>query len=402
MHITMLALGSTGDILPYTALGQGLKQAGYQVRFATFPIFEDRVRELGLAFHPIPGDPRALVAQGGTNIFSMARSFGSLAREYTGALSSPHLLETDLFINQLPGGLFGYDLAEKAGVPMVMAAVIPLVPTDQFPMMGFPDLGVPGFNRLTYSLADRAAWGLFKKEINRWRIEQLGLAPISRKEYFQSDLPVIKGFSPRVVDRPQEWGENVHVTGYWFPEDPGWHPPPELERFLDDGPPPVFIGFGSMPVKDPQQTTDLILEALQRTGQRAVLHAGWAGLGKMILPERVYLLDYAPYAWLFPRMSAVIHHGGSGTTGFGLRAGVPSCAVGLGFDQIFWGNRIAALGAGPEPIRIQYLTADRLAVIIHQVVYDQDIRARAREIGQAIQKEDGIAAAVRVIENVVR
>jgi UDP:flavonoid glycosyltransferase YjiC (YdhE family) len=249
-------------------------------------------------------------------------------------------------------------------------------------------------------MADLAAWGLFRKEINRWRQDDLGLAKISHQAYFRSQRLVIKGFSPLVVPRPKEWDQDVKITGYWFPEDPGWKPPPELVKFLETGSPPVFIGFGSMPIPEPERTTDIILNALRQTGQRGVLHTGWAGLGGTNLPESVHLLDYAPYRWLFPRMSMVIHHGGSGTTGFGLRAGVPSCVVGLGFDQLFWGKRISALGAGPEPVRFQNLTSEKLAEIIHQGISNQNMKLRANEIGQAVQEEDGLTAAVRIIEEI--
>jgi UDP:flavonoid glycosyltransferase YjiC (YdhE family) len=393
----MLALGSTGDILPYIALGKGLADAGCRVKFATFKLFEEKVVQGGMIFHPIPGDPRTLVAQGGGNIFSMARSFGSIADQYTAALSESHLLETDLIINQLPGGMFGCDLAEKSGVPMIQAAVIPLVPTDRFPMMGFPDVHLPGINRLTYTLAEIAAWRLFGSGINHWRMDQLGLPALSRKEYFRTDWRVINGFSPVVVERPPEWGDRVHITGYWFPEDPGWQPPAALKEFLDDGPPPVFIGFGSMPVQDPARLTGTILKALEQTDQRAILHTGWAGLGTSRLPDSVYALEYAPYDWLFPKMALVIHHGGSGTTGFGLRAGVPSCAIGLGFDQIFWGKRIAALGAGPDPIHLKKLTSERLVKVIQQGVYNENMRNHAMQIGRSLRKEQGISKAVQTI-----
>ena len=167
MHITILALGSTGDILPYTALGRGLKESGHQVRFITFEGFAPTIRKLELEFHPIHGDPRSLVAQGGSNIFTMARSFGSIAEEYTRALSAPHLRETDLLINQLPGGIFGADLAESSNIPMILAAVIPLARTDAFPLMGFPKIPSPGYNRNTYTIGESVVWLMFRKVINR-------------------------------------------------------------------------------------------------------------------------------------------------------------------------------------------------------------------------------------------
>ena len=402
MHITMIALGSTGDILPYIALGKGLKDAGHQVRFISFEGFDDRARKMDLDFLSIPGDPRALVSQGGTNIFTMAQSFGSLARDYVRALSAPQLLDTDLIINQLPGGLFGYDLAEKARVPMITAAVIPLAPTMEFPMMGFPTLPLPGYNRFSYTLAETAAWMMFRKVIQEWRTQALNLTPISRIEYFRTGgyrHPLnLYGFSPIVVERPGDWSEYICITGYWFPEDPDWTPDPALEGFIENGSPPIFIGLGSMPIKDPVKITQMILTALERTHQRAVLHMGWGGLGNQDLPDSVYLIDYAPYDWLFPRMAMVIHHGGSGTTGFALRSGVPSCAIPLGFDQIYWGQRIAALGAGPEPLRIQKITSSRLEGLILAAINDSRMKENAVRVGQKIRAEKGIQQAVQLID----
>jgi len=402
MHITILALGSTGDILPYTALGKGLKNAGHQVRFITFEGFESRVRTIGLDFYPIPGDPRSLVAQGGSNILSMAFSFGSIAADYAKALSSPHLFETDLLINQLPGGLFGLDLAEKAGIQMILAAVIPLAPSREFPLLGFPELAIPGYNKKTFVLGEAIVWQMFRKTINRWREETLGLAAISKKEYFgkggNGQNLIVNGFSPLVVKQPDDWSDNIHITGYWFPEDPDWQPSSALVDFIEKGPPPIFIGFGSMPIKDPERVTGTIIQALKKMDQRAVMHIGWGGLANQELPDNIFKIDYAPYEWLFPKMSMVIHHGGSGTTGFALKAGVPSWAVPFGFDQVYWGKRIAALGVGPEPLRIQKLTAEKLISNIELGLSDLDMRHKAKTVGQMIRSEDGIRKAVNIIQ----
>jgi UDP:flavonoid glycosyltransferase YjiC (YdhE family) len=204
-----------------------------------------------------------------------------------------------------------------------------------------------------------------------------------------------------VVPRPPDWGEHIHITGYWYPEDETWGPPDELRRFIEAGPPPVFIGFGSMPVSQPERTTSLVLEALKRAGQRAVLHTGWAGLGGD-LHDDVFQIEYAPYNWLFPRMAAVVHHGGSGTTASGLRAGVSTLIVPFLFDQSYWGRRVAALGAGPAPIPYKQLSVDRLAEGITRAVNDAAMRQRAASLGQKIRAEDGIAQARQIIEDTVQ
>ena len=168
-------------------------------------------------------------------------------------------------------------------------------------------------------------------------------------------------------------------------------------RFLEGGAPPGFVGFGSMPVRDAERTTALVLEALRRSGQRGIVHTGWGGVGGRDLPEWAFPLAYAPYGWLFPRLAAVVHHGGSGTTAFGLRAGVPSLVTPFVFDQYYWGRRISELGVGPVPVPFGELTAERLAAAIDVAVSDGEMRSRAQALGQKIQAEDGLGAAVDLL-----
>ncbi len=405
MHITILALGSRGDVQPYATLGNGLKSVGHQVRFITLESFASLVAENKLDFHPIQGKAQALVANGGANMLGLIRSFGSLAEGYARDLSAPQLGETDLIINQLPMGLYGLDLAEKYGVPMVLASVIPVARTKTFPLMGCPKLPLPGYNKATYYLGEQMGWQMFRTVINRWRKQTLNLSPLPIAGYFGQlgtrQIPIVNGFSQHVVPRPSDWNEHIHMTGYWFPEDMHWQPPSDLLAFIEAGSPPVFIGFGSMPIKDPQRTTNIILEALKQTGQRGILHMGWGGLGNQTLPDNVFKIDYAPYDWLFPRMAMVIHHGGSGTTAFGLRSGRPSCTVPFVFDQHYWGERIAELGVGPKPIRYKDLTVNRLMVAIYVGINNSQIRQKAVELSEKIKAENGIQNALIIFEKLL-
>ena len=416
MHITIIALGSHGDVLPCATLGRALREAGHKVRLATLQNSEPMVEAHGLDFYPIRGDAQAILAasggialaESGQNVIRMwrtvMRSFGALAASYARDLSALALYETDAIVNQLPGALYGYDLAEKNGVPMWMAAVMPLTRTRAFPMLAFPPwLGAfPGYNALTYRVAEQLVWQVYRPAINRWRQETLDLPRWPFWGYLnqleESSVPVLNAFSPHVVPRPPDWGDRVHVTGYWFPEDPHWQPPDDLIRFIEGGPAPVFIGFGSMPVRDPQRTTAVLLDALAQSGQRGIVHVGWAGIGDSDLPKGVFQIDYAPYGWLFPRMAAVVHHGGSGTTGLGLRAGIPSIVVPFLFDQFYWGRRIAALGVGPRPVPYRRLSAERLAGAIRIAVSDTGIKRRAAVLGERIRAERGLENAVRAIE----
>ena len=418
MDITIIALGSRGDVLPYAALGRALREAGHRVRFATFEGFEPLIVTRGLDFFPVRGDAQAIMLSSGGQALARSgqsavrmmvgimRSFGRLARDWAQNLTDLASQPVDLIVNQLACGLYGYDLAEKLGVPMVAAAVMPLVPTGTQAALAFPrwPSALPGYNLLTYQLAYQLVWQAFRPTINRWRRKTLGLGRASLRGIFREmneSMVLLNGFSPRVVPRPPDWGPQVHVTGYWFPEDEGWQPPDDLCRFLDDGPPPVFAGFGSMPLSDAERVTGLVLEAAHQSGQRVIVHAGWGGAGGRALPEWAFGLDYAPYDWLFPHMAALIHHGGSGTTGFGLRSGVPAVIVPFLFDQFYWGRRISELGVGPAPVPFRYLSAERLADAIRAATADGGMRERARRLGTQIQEEDGLGSAVQVLETLL-
>jgi UDP:flavonoid glycosyltransferase YjiC (YdhE family) len=206
-----------------------------------------------------------------------------------------------------------------------------------------------------------------------------------------------------VVPRPPEWSDRVHVTGYWFlDEASGFEPPEALAEFLEEGPKPVYVGFGSMTLVDPEATRALVLEALARAGQRAIVAIGRGAPQGARLSRTVLALDAAPHDWLFPRVAAVAHHGGAGTTAAGLRAGAPTVVLPLVGDQFFWGERVRALGAGPAPLPFARLSADGLAAAIRKAAEDDRIRERAAELGRRIRGEDGVARAVKALEKILR
>ena len=413
MRITILALGSRGDVQPFVPLGKALREAGHQVRVATFEAFSSMMREAGLDFTPIHGDAQQLLntaAQADLltrrinplqTMRALQRSYGTIANSLPQDLAALH--DSDLVLNQLPAHLFGSDLAEYLGVPWAVVAVVPLVRTRFRPLIGFPTTvsWIAGYNLLTYRLAEQMGWQLFRKAVNRLRTESWNLpaAPFwgPYEAIHQRHIPFICGFSAHVVPRPLDWGPHVHLTGWWHSDDSHWQPPGDLQRFIESGSPPVFIGFGSMPVSNPSSITALIVEAVRLSGQRAILHAGWAGLGG-VLPPEIFTISDAPYGWLFPRMAAVVHHGGSGTTGFGFRSGIPSIIVPFGFDQFYWGARAAEMGVGPQPVPYRQLTPERLASAIHVAVSDRGIRDRAAELGRRLIAENGVQRAVEIIQ----
>jgi UDP:flavonoid glycosyltransferase YjiC (YdhE family) len=386
---------------------------------ATMSNFEQKVRKAGMDFHRISGDASALLASGpgldlgeaGRNIFKMwagaMRSFGALAKAYAedfGGLLN--LSPTDLIVNQLPGGLYGFDLAEKMGIPMVSAGVIPLTRTSHFPMVAFPPLPVPlpGYNRMTYRLAEQLVWQFYRPKINRWRAKTLGLPPQSFSGLFtqmqQDKQQIINGFSRHVVPPPPDWGPNIHLTGYWYAETPDWKPPQGLVDFLNQGEAPIFIGFGSMPIRNPGAILDLILNSAVSAGMRLVLHRGWGGLEATEFPESVFPIGFSDFKWLFPRMAAVVHHGGAGTTAYAMRAGVPSLVIPFVFDQFYWGRRTFELGIGPKAIPFKKLDEARLTKALIALQSQTSFSENAADLGERLRAENGLAHAISILEQI--
>lgn len=240
----------------------------------------------------------------------------------------------------------------------------------------------------------RVLWYWYAPGVNAFRA-QAGLPGASAASFAHTlrTTPPIAAYSPAIIPPPEDRPEQVHITGYLFLEERAavWQPPPDLRAFLEAGPPPVSIGFGSMAGRDPAQLARLAIEALALSGQRGSPLTGWV-LHAETVPDTVERSDAAPHSWLFPRMAAVVHHGGAGTTAEGCVWGIPAVITPFAFDQFFWGARVQALGLGPAPIAHKQLTAARLAAAIHKAVTDPGIRQRAHACGQTIRSEDGVGA----------
>jgi sterol 3beta-glucosyltransferase len=252
-------------------------------------------------------------------------------------------------------------------------------------------------------LTRQMMWQMFRKADNLVRVQVLQMARASFWGPFatlqRQTKSVLYGYSPQVIPPPADWSDFVHVTGYWFLEPPAeWEPPNDLVNFLQAGSPPVYIGFGSMPSSKPEETADLVLQALARVGQRAVLSSGWGGLKKENLTDNAIMIGSIPHSWLFPKMAAVVHHGGAGTTAAGLSAGIPSIVIPFFGDQPFWGQRVYELGVGPKPIPRQRLTVEGLVEAIRSAVFNPTINKNAARLGDRIRAEDGVARAVAIIE----
>jgi len=418
MRIVIIATGSRGDVEPYIALGVGLKKAGHHVRLVSHTNYADLIHPYGLEFWPVDVDVQGIAESaemserlGGGNFLKVMSLMAKEAERSAHFLAKVGLAACpgmDIILAGLGGMYVGTALAEKLGLPLVQAYYIPFTPTRLFPSFLIPEMPFQlggSFNRFSYHLARQAIWQGFRRADTLARRNELELpaapfwGPYNGK--FAKQNPVLYGFSPSVIPQPPDWGDENQITGYWFLDaSEDWAAPQSLVEFLQAGPPPVYVGFGSMSNKKPQEVARLVLDALAKTHQRGIILSGWGGMHADDLPGTVFRLESAPFSWLFPRMAAVVHHGGAGTTAAGLRAGVPSIVTPVFADQPFWGYRVAQLGVGPSPIPLRKLTVDLLAQAIETALSDTAMRQRAAELGAKIQAEDGIANAVAILEKI--
>jgi UDP:flavonoid glycosyltransferase YjiC (YdhE family) len=412
MHITIVTLGSRGDVEPYMALGEGLTSAGQVVRLATHDRYESEIRLAGLEFSSIAGDPRQLVEEeAGKRWLESGRNPIRIMRrllDITGPVFSRLLGDCEAAVAGTDAVLFSvlgfpaYHLAEAVGIPAVGAYLQPMTRTREFPSLFVGAGGPARLNLWSHIATEQITWQPMRREVNRWRRSLgLGRLPISglHRPVYRS-MPVLYGFSPAVVSPPADWPAQVKVTGYWFRNaEDDWLPPENVTRFLSAGPAPVYVGFGSRPEREPEALAELVLSAVRQAGRRAVLLTGWGGLTVADSGNDVLVVDEIPHDWLFPQMSAVVHHGGAGTTGTALQSGVPSVVVPSFADQFFWGERTAGLGVGLTLPR-RKVTAKALAGAITSASHP-NMRLRASKLGVMLRAENGVERAIAELTSVL-
>lgn len=411
MRITMFAVGSTGDVRPYLILGRELQARGHRISLCAFTDFEESVRAAGMDFYPINSSARDFIAtlmNGSTGVqflnqvrLALKDQVGPLMADLEAACEHADAVISTYF------GHMCLSVAEVAGLPYIQTQYYPMDRSAQMPIASAPGQRAgKAWNLLSYQMGYFLIELLERTYLSDWR-ESRGLPKLKLdgKAPYQAlghTIPVIYALSPRILPRPEDWGENIFMTGYWLrEEETPFTPDPALEAFLSAGEPPLYIGFGSMANRDMGATLDIVLESLERTGLRAVISRGWCNA---ILPDsdRIFAAEFVPHSWLFRRVGAVVHHGGAGTTAAGLLAGKPTLVIPFGGDQPFWGERVRALGVGPRPIPRERLTVRRLSKALLHLTQDHHYAENAAKLSEDLSREDGVVKAADIIEHELR
>jgi sterol 3beta-glucosyltransferase len=416
MHITVLTWGTRGDVQPYLALGLELERRGHRVVLALNQNHLPWLARVGLEVRALPLDVQAAfeseearrwLAAGRTTVFlRWLSSVEHGLREPLAAALVDACQGADLIVTTHLLAHRAAALAEKLDVPAVRVSTFPTAATGEYPtpflMNGMPRLPGPALRRLSHRLIKTVALRGQRADLQELR-RHLGLQPLAgdaEEHLVARGIRTLNAVSPSLLPRPGDWPEDQVITGHCrlSPEarvalgEGGV--PADLAAWLDAGPPPVFFGFGSMPVQDPPYTLAMVGEVCRRLGLRALVGAGWSQYGRPEDPD-LRVVESCNHDLVFPRCCAVVHHGGAGTTATGLTAGRPTVVASVFADQPLWGDRVARLGAG-FTLPFQRLTAPRLAAALGSALTPEVVDT-ARALGQQMQAEDGLGATAAAV-----
>ena len=408
MKIAIQTFGTRGDVEPYVALGLELQARGHDVWLSVPEDFVDWVSGFGLTVHAINLDMGAYIrraerlgiTRNPLKAFKHAKDMIDPMLDAVLEAAVQHTRGADVVIAH-PKTLFSDMGAERDGACFIMAAPLPIImPTGAFPMPGtFARNHGAFWNRLTW-MPLKFAMAPYKKRINAER-ETLGLekvgSGIDYSRYMNRPALRLLANSPSIVERPDDWDEKAVITGAWTLPPSVAPLDPDLEQFLDDGPAPVYVGFGSMVTDDANRLVQAAVRGLKKAHLRGVIARGWAELPETP-GDHVHFIDSAPHATLFPRCCAVVHHGGAGTTGAALRAGRPSLIVPFMVDQPWWAERLYEQGLGPQALKPRRLTAGRFAHALKALVRNEAFRHRCQAVAEQMAREQGTARAADLIE----
>ncbi|EPS72443.1 hypothetical protein M569_02313, partial [Genlisea aurea] len=412
LQIVMLIVGTRGDVQPFVAIGKQLQDYGHRVRLATHLNFKEFVLTSGLEFYPLGADPKALaeymvknkgfLPSGPSEIPIQRSQLKEIIYSLLPACKDPDIdtgipFKADAIIANPPA--YGHThVAEALNVPIHIFFTMPWTPTSEFPHP-LSRVKQPAGYRLSYQIVDSLIWLGMRDIINDLRKKKLKLRPVtylSGSQASESDIPHGYIWSPQLVPKPKDWGPKIDVVGFCFLDlASNYQPPDSLVSWLEAGSKPIYIGFGSLPVQEPEKMTEIIIEALRITNQRGIIHRGWGGLGDLAEGhDFIYLLDNVPHDWLFLQCAAVVHHGGAGTTAAGLKAACPTTIIPFFGDQPFWGERVQARGVGPPPIPIDQFSLAKLVEAINFML-DPKVKECAVEVSKGMENEDGVGGAVK-------
>ncbi len=402
MNITLFTLGTRGDVQPFAILGEALAKKGHHVTLSTAKNFRELVESHHIHFHPVDINSEDLLnSKEGRQIiqvdlFSIQRNLNkfiypliesSLNEFYQLGQNSDLVIYrsktlADVFVDQLD-------------CMAIRAAVVPAMEeTAEFINPVMSGFKIPVFmNKWSYKLND-LRYSFFKKPLDQFRSRN-SLPDLTANH---SKIPSIYGISPHFLNRPKDWSENHYLTGFWFSEKKS-ELDGDLQEFIDRGKTPLLITFSSMPIE--KEFKELIIKCIDQLDERFIIAGEW---NEFENNTKLKIISSAPFGALIPKMKAVIHHGGIGTTAECLRAGKPMfvCPAVYPFgDQYFWGNLVYQKGLGVKPAPLSKLSSKLFIKRINQLLHHKLLYINSALMAKKINSENGVQKAVQLIEKIM-
>ncbi len=408
MRITMLTIGSTGDVSPYILLGRELQSRGHIVTLSTFSSFRSSVEKAGLLFYPLSGSAEEMMsrimqpsAHGFMYLPNLEKGLRDVSKQIVQDMDDS-CRDADAMVCGFFGSIY-YSIAEKYGIPCIQTHYFPMEPTGQMPIPVVRNQHMTSWlNKASFKTGYFLISVVEKRYLSTWRQENHVTVPsyYTAPRYRVGDhpVPVIYAISPHLLPKPVDWDPRIHMSGFWFDSDtPDWDPPQDLKEFLESGDAPIYIGFGSMNSGNMNRLMAITLRAVHAAGLRAIISTGWSGT-HLKSTRNVFFADYVPHSWLFPKIRAIVHHGGAGTTAAGLRFGRPTLVIPFNGDQYFWGDRVYQLGCGPKPVPRDRVTVSRLTKALLDLTGKRRYREQAALLQKQLAAENGTCVAADIIE----
>ncbi|MCQ2478615.1 MAG: glycosyltransferase [Clostridia bacterium] len=417
MIVAMATLGSYGDFRPCLFLGRELVKGGHTVRLITHAKYEQDCKDNGIEFYDMGGsvDDFMKAAVGSVdengfnmNVFGAFKAYFKKCNPTFRAATLKALDGADILLYFYAASAATIP-AEAMGIPYVRFNFIPDLPSPEFPTVGWPKIWLPFgltkvYNKISYRVSKYFALKLFTSGFDDWAKEYgLKMSKIGKKHQDGKPIEALFPCGSVLFKQSKDYPESAHFIGYWndASKTVNYTPDKELEDFLSAGEKPVFIGFGSMTDKNPEQLKSVIIDAAKKCKKRILLQAGWVGFTADDLPDNVHLVEFIPHEWLFNQVCGVVIHGGAGTTASALKAGKPILVVPFGTDQNFWGANVHNSGYGPAPIPREQLTADNLSAAICELCDNGTYKEAAQKAAEIMASENGVAQAVDFINDYI-